>query len=377
MKKFHKIILVFILIIFTLFNSIIFFKSFAQNKKSNFLSLKQAQEEAIKNSSILKEDMRNLKSLEDDYSQIRRQEKKIKDYMKQNDWDVSLEDYKYKYGYKTKEIDMKIKCNKLKLKKDEEQIKLDVLLAYQDVLLKQKELEIEKENIKYQKILLDIKKFQSELGKISLNEFEKTENDYNNFILSLKSKQQELENSYVKLNILRGVSLKERPILSVDTINISSLDTVLNQEEAFKKALESRYDILSLKNDIEFLKMDIENISIKYTPNTYEYKKRERMLNNAKEKYEDKKNEIKKEIESIYSELLISKLRNDNIKSSLETIKEDLKKKNILYKYGRISKIELDNLKIEILKKKLEYISNVFEYDRLLNKYIFSYTFGS
>jgi outer membrane protein TolC len=352
------------------------FESFAQEKELEFLSLEQAQKEAIENSSVLKEDMRNLKSLEDDYSQIRRQEKRVKNYMDKDDYDASLEDYKYKSGDKTKEVDMRIKSSKIKLKKDEEQIKLDVLLAYQNVLLKQKELEIEKENIEYQKNLLDIKKVKNRLGKISLNEFEKAENDYNNLVLNLNTTKQELENSYIKLNLLRGVYLEERPILSEDTINTFSLDIVLNQEEAFKKALESRHDILSLKDNIEFSKMDIENISIKYPSNTYKYKEKERALNDAKEKYEDKKNEIKKEIESAYSELLLSKLKNDNIKASLDMMKKDLEKKNIFYNYGRISKIELENSKIEILKKELEYISNTFEYERLLKKYILSYTFG-
>ncbi|SHJ77644.1 TolC family protein [Tepidibacter formicigenes] len=376
MKKIHRIILFLILLVFTLFSSIMSFESFAQEKELEFLSLEQAQKEAIENSSVLKEDMRNLKSLEDDYSQIRRQEKRVKNYMDKDDYDASLEDYKYKSGDKTKEVDMRIKSSKIKLKKDEEQIKLDVLLAYQNVLLKQKELEIEKENIEYQKNLLDIKKVKNRLGKISLNEFEKAENDYNNLVLNLNTTKQELENSYIKLNLLRGVYLEERPILSEDTINTFSLDIVLNQEEAFKKALESRHDILSLKDNIEFSKMDIENISIKYPSNTYKYKEKERALNDAKEKYEDKKNEIKKEIESAYSELLLSKLKNDNIKASLDMMKKDLEKKNIFYNYGRISKIELENSKIEILKKELEYISNTFEYERLLKKYILSYTFG-
>ncbi len=380
MQNNHKlpiIIFTILTMILTFLNAFAYFSSFAEEKKeeknSTFLSLEKAQEEAIKNAVLLKGGLRNIEAFNDEHSQAYSEERAAK--KNKDDYGGTLEYFQYESGYKTKEVDIKINNTKLKMKKDEEKIKLEVLSAYQDILLNEKEIEIEKEEVAYEKKLLEIAKIKSERGNISLYEFEKTKNDYETRILSLDSKNQELENAYKRLNFLRGASLDDRPKLSMTSLS-SLEDKLIDTKAALQIANENRYDLLSSKSELTLSEMDLKNTSIVYPENTYRYKEKERIVSDAKEKYEETKDSLEEEIETAYADLLISKLKNDDIKLALEIMKKGVEEKELLLKYGRISEMELEKAKKDFSAKELEYMRNTFEYQKLLKEYILTYTLG-
>lgn len=370
----RRFILAFILIILTFLSAFMSYSSFAQEKDSNILSLKQAEDEAIKNSVILKESLRNIDSLSDEYEQAYDEERRIK---KDDDSYISgtLEYFQYKSGYNSKKADIKINETKLKMKADEENIKLNVLNSYQDILLKQKEIEVSKENLEIEKKLLEGAKLKYSLGKISSYELEKVNNNYQTINLELNTQEQEVEDLYKKLNLLRGTSLEERPKLLMDVVS-NYADELINPKDALEIAMKNRYDIVSLKNDLELADMDLKTTGNVYTDNTYKYKEKERIFNDSKEKYEEIKSSIKEEIENNYSSILTCKIKNDNITLSIDKIKKDIQQKESLFKYGRISEIEVRNAKKDLLYKEFEYMKNLFEYQKLSKTYILSYEFG-
>lgn len=372
MIKSRRFILALILILLTFLSAFMSYSSFAEEKKPDFLSLKQAEDEAIKNSSVLKENLRNIESFSDEYEKAYREERKSK---KDKDSSGTLDYIQSESGYNSKKADIKINEMKLKIKKDEEKIKLDVLSIYQDILLKQKEIEISKENIEIEKKLLDASKIKYDLGKISLYDLEKSKDNYNALNINLKTNNQELEDLYKKLNLLRGVSLDERPVLSINTMENYN-DKIITPKDALELALKNRYDMLVLKNEYTLAELDLKDISIIYPENTYMYKEKQRIFNNCKEKYEEIQNSIKEEIEDDYSSILTGNLKNEDIILSLNKIKKEIDQKSVLFKYGRISEIELKNSKKDLMSREFEYMKNLFEYQKNLKIYIMSYELG-
>lgn len=372
MIKSRRIILAFILILLTFLSAFMSYSSFAEEKTSNFLSLKQAEDEAIKNSTLIKESLRDIENFSDEYKKAYREERKVK---KDKDSSGTLDYIQYESGYNSKKADIKINEIKLKIKKDEEKIKLDVLSLYQDILLKQKEIEIAKENIEIDKKLLDASKIKHSLGKISSYELEKSKDSYDALNIDLDTKNQELEDLYKKLNLLRGVSLDDRAVLSINTME-KYTDEIISPNDALEAALKNRYDVSVLKNEYTLAELDLKNTSVIYPENTYMYNEKERILNNSKEKYEEIQDRIKEEIENSYSSILTCNLKSEDIKLSLNKIKKDIDQKSTLFKYGRISEMELKNSKRDLLSKEFEYMQNLFEYQKNLKTYIISYEFG-
>lgn len=376
MKKNRRIVLFIMLVVFTLFNSIIQFKSFANDLKNNILTLEKAQSEAILNSNILKEDNRSLDTLYDERSKTKKTEKQIKSRKLNSEWDSTLEDYKYESGDKMKEVDIKVKGNELKLKEDKKEIKRKVLNSFQDILIKQKELEIGKMNIEYHYKKLEIAKLKNKLGKISNIDLESSQNKYDELVTSLSPKEIELKNLYSSLNQLMGHEINERYTVSLDNINKDIyIQNIKKPADIMDIVFKNRYDYISLKNSYEIQNLNLNNIKIKYPPNTYMYKEQERTLNNYKESYKEKEISIKNELENEYSQLILVKEELNNNEQILKNSKTILENKYYFFEYGRISKIEIENAKIDMMNKDLDYMNNKFKFQRSLDKYISNYDY--
>ncbi|WFD11965.1 TolC family protein [Tepidibacter hydrothermalis] len=373
MKKNRRIVLFIMLVVFTLFNSIIQFKSFANDLENNILTLEKAQSEAILNSNILKEDNRSLDALHDERSKTRRQEKQIKN--SKSDYST-LEDYKYESGDKMKEVDIKIKGSELKLKEDEDQIKRKVLNSFQDILIKQKELEIAKINIEYEYKKLEISKLKNKLGKISNIDLESSQNKYDELVTSLSTKEIELKNLYSSLNQLMGHEINERYTVVLDNMHEDmDIKNIKKPADIMEVVLKNRYDYVSLKNNYEIQNLNLNNIKIKYPPNTYMYKEQERTLNNYEESYKEKEISIKNELENEYSQLILSREKLNDNEQILKNSKTILENKYNFFEYGRLSKMDIENAKIDMMNKELDYMNNKFEFQRNLDKYISNYDY--
>lgn len=373
MKKNRRIVLFIMLVVFTLFNSIIQFKSFADDLENNILTLEKAQSEAVLNSSILKEDNRSLDALHDERSKTKRTEKRVKD---SKSGSSTLEDYKYESGDKMKEVDINIKGSELKLKEDKKEIKRKVLNSFQDILIKEKELEISKITIEHEYKKLEIAKLKNKLGKISNIDLESSQNQYDEFVTSLSTKQIELKNLYSNLNQLMGHEINERYTVSLDNTNKDfDINKIEKPENIMDTVLKNRYDYASLKNSYEIQNLNLNNIKIKYPPNTYMYKEQERTLNNYKESYTEKEISIKNELENEYSQLILSKEKLNDNEQILKNSKTILENKYNFLKYGRLSKMDIENAKIDMMNKELDYMNNKFQFERSLNKYISNYDY--
>ncbi|MEJ8553316.1 TolC family protein [Tepidibacter sp. Z1-5] len=376
MKKNRRIVLFIMIVVFTLFNSIIKFKAFANDMQNNILTLEKAQSEAILNSNILKEDNRSLETLHDERWKTKRQEKQVKNRKSSSEWDATLEDYKYESGDKSKEVDMKIESNEIKLKEDEKEIKRKVLTSFQDILIKQKELDIAKKNMEHESKKLEILKLKNKLGKISDIDLESSQNKYDEFVTSLSTKKIELENLYNSLNQLMAHEMNERYVVVLDDIDKDfDIENIQRPENIMDMVLKNRYDYINLKNSYEIQNLNLNNIKIKYTPNTYIYQEEERTLNNYKESYKEKEISIKNELENEYSQLILSKEKLNDNEQILKNSKTILENKYNLFEYGRLSKMDIENAKIDMMNKELDYMNNKFEFQRNLDKYISNYDY--
>ncbi|MCT4509849.1 MAG: TolC family protein [Tepidibacter sp.] len=374
MKKNRYIFLFVMIALFTLFNSILTFKSFASDLNVNTLTLEKAQSEAVLNSNILKEDKRSLDALYDDRSKTRRQEKRIKN--SKSGGGLSLEEYKYESGDKMKEVDIKIKGNELKLKEDTKEIKRKVLKSFQDILIKQKELEISKMNMEHESKKLEISKLKNKLGKISDIDLENSHNKYDEIFTTLSTKKIELENLYNSLNQLMGHNMDERYTVVLDDINKDiDIKNIKKPVDIMDMVLKNRYDYVSLKNSYEIQNLNLNNIKIKYPSNTYMYKEEERTLNNYEESYKEKEISIKNELENEYSQLILAKEKLNDNEQILKNSKTILQNKYNFFKYGRLSKMDIEDAKVDMMNKELDYMSNKFEFQRNLDEYTSNYDY--
>ncbi|CAH2213600.1 TolC family protein [Tepidibacter aestuarii] len=371
MKKNRYIFLFVMIALFTLFNSIITFKSFTDDKENNILTLEKAQTKAVLNSNILSEGKRSLESLYDERSKTKRQEKQTK-----NLGSFTLEDYKYKSGDAMKIVDIKIKGSEIKLKEEEKEIKRKVLTLFQDILIKQKELDIAKMNMEYEYNQLEISKLKNTLGKISNINLESSQNKYDEIVTSLSTKEIELENLYNSLNQLMGHEINKRYVVVLADMYIDfNIDNIKKPENIIDVVLENRSDYVDLKNSYEIQNLNLNNIKIKYTPNTYIYQEEERTLKNYKESYQEKEISIKNELEDEYSQLALSKKKLNNNEQVLKNAKINLQNKYNFFECGRLSKMDMENAKIDTMNKELSYMSNKFEFQRNLYKYISNYDY--
>ena len=260
MKKIKHVIMLLVLILS--FNT----NSFAEDKP-NTLTLEQAQNEAIKNSSVIKEDLRAIDDNNDKYEQWYREERQM---LKNKEYGGSIETFNMEAGYNVKKNDNMVAVGKLKLKRDEETTKITLRDAYNEVIIRQKQLELNTIDLDNQKRNLDVATIKAKYGKISTKDYNDLKNKYKLSQISLDDAKKSIEDAYKSLNKLRGAKSEDRPKLVLDK-QIVPLEKIINPKDAYENALKNKIDIMSLKTEVELSAIDLKSTSYIYPEITYKY----------------------------------------------------------------------------------------------------------
>ncbi len=258
------------------------------------LSLEEAIEEGIKNSTQLKISDLEIKVKETEFREARGQERKYEDA------GISLgtvEGFQLEANMLSKSAKFALEEEKLKKEYLKEDIKYNVMLAYYGALQAMDYVNITKsslENIQRNKDIID-KKF--ELGLVSKSDVLMTDIALNEANINMEKANEDMQKALRGLNMVLNYPLDTELEL---TSGFEQKAFTTNLNEDIKNAYETRFDMIQIQNKYELVKLDFETNAYKYTPNTYKYRYKNSNLLKVENLLKDSKQNVEFDIRNKY-----------------------------------------------------------------------------
>jgi outer membrane protein TolC len=318
----------------TLLTSILTYADNSGEENIKKLSLDQAIDEAIKNSTELKTIDLDIEIKEIELDQAKHSEKKYKDsevVMINPMEDSSVQKFQIDKNMYSKKAKYALEEEKIKKNYKIEDLKYKVTASYYATLQARDYLNVANDNLKNVKRNRDEVKKKFDLGVASKSDLLMADISLNEANVNLEKAKTDLENAYRRLNMVLNYPLDTKLEL---TSNFKEEEFKADLNKDLGKAYEQRFDMIQMNHNYEIVKLDFETNSIKYPENTYVYKTKQRNVAKIESVLADYKKVVEFDIRSKYDAVINAKKQIELAKANVEKAKEGLRLRELSYNAG-------------------------------------------
>lgn len=329
------------------------------------LSLEQAIEEGLKNSTLIKIADLNIKVKEVEISEAKSQERS---YRRSNYSLGTVEGFQLDAQLFSKAAEFALEEELIKKEYDIEDMKHKITSAYYGVLQTEDLVSISEsslENIERNKDIVDSK---FDLGLASRSDVLMAEIALNEAKTNLEKAKEDKQKAYRGFNMLLNYPLNLKVQL---TSNFKQEDFVSNLEEDIENSYKNRFEMIKVENDYELAKIGFETSAKKYTPNTYVYRKQESTLAMAESLLKDSKQNAEFDIRNKYDAIKSAKIQIELSKANVDKAKEGLRLVEKTYDVGmatiqdvKESIVQLYNAELALSNAISNYNLSILEYNQ-------------
>lgn len=341
----------------------------------NVFTLEQAIEHALEHNKELKGIVGDIKKANIALKNARDAKRmlgKTKDFPMVRDYDITE---RAMNGYFVMQAEQVVELLGRQKEQTAEKLKYDIEKLFYDIQLTKKRAKCTEEGIQRLEKQLEVEKLKIELG-MSMD-----------FVLNMVNIQKlTLENQLNTLNYaLDGYYALLRSKLDIapsESINIAEQPleyteyTHKDSSEAYKLALEKRFDAFALKQRTDLLEFDFDLVSKYYTRGFKTYDNVKIDLAKAKNDYDAFQKGIEDSLKLLREDIEIKQLDYKNKKSALETGEFNFRIAWLKYNLGVISKLELQDERLKLMNLVTDEMSALQNYILAVKLYEISYGCG-
>lgn len=252
-----------------------------------------------------------------------------------------------------------------------ETLKNNVTKAYYSVLNAQNAYQAALDNLEHTNRSFEIIKSKNQLGVASKSDLIFGEISLKDAQLKVQKSKDIVDSAKMAFNKLLNYPLTHSVTLTSSFIE-NKKDYKL--EDDVKKALDTRRDIIELRDDLDVSKKDLKANSYMYTPNTYVYQEKELNINKMEQGFSDLKLQIEFEVRNQSNVIKTSLKEIESQKYQLEKTKEALRLVELSYEAGLKTVQDVREARNQNYVAQIglyDAISNynlaLLEYDRIVN----------
>lgn len=177
----------------------------------------------------------------------------------------------------------------------------------------------------------------------------------------LKAKSQE-EKAYINLKKLLGLP-QDMTIELTDSFDYEPVDFDVTLEELIKDAQKNRIDIMSTEGAYELAKLDFDLNSKVYPSNTFIYKEKEHVMEEARMKFEDTKAAVEAEVRQIWLDFEEAKINIPVLDKALEMAEESLRLAKLSYEAGLVRSVDVAAAEEALKQVQLQRSEAIYNYN--------------
>ncbi|MCT4507686.1 MAG: TolC family protein [Tepidibacter sp.] len=363
-----KLVLSVLIVCMTLITSIITYADTSQVNKTKKLSLEQAINEAIKNSTELKVSDLEIEIKEIEFDKAKRSEKKHENS------DVSLgtvQSFQLDSNMYSKSAQNALDEEKIKKDYKIEDLKYKTTQAYYGALQAKDYYDVTNNNLTNTQKSRDNVKKKHDLGVASKSDLYMADIALNEAKSNLEKAKTDLQSAYRALNMILNYNLDTKIEL---TSKFDEKNFKVDLEKDILTAYEKRFDMIQMNNQYEIVKLDFESNSIKYPSNTYVYKTKERNVAKVENLMLNSKQMVEFDIKLKYDKVNNSKRQIELAKSQVDKANEVFRLKKLSYDAGMSTLLEVQeaanqsySANIALSKAISDYNLSIIDYDKAVN----------
>lgn len=267
-------------------------------------------------------------------------------------------------------IELPYQIAKWNLETKKNQVKYNVEKVYYDLILKEKEIEISKENLNLSKKQYKQEKLKYDLGTISkqkLFRFEmgvlEAQTDYDSLVTYKELQVMSFQNTL-------GLPFNQQIYLT-DTIKYKEYKKI-NLIDSIKQALENNIGIKTAQESYEISQLTLNAISDRYPDNIYRYMGQEADVAKTAKNLEAAKNRVEMGVRSAYLNLLTAEKQ---IKINVKTIEEAekaLAMAELSFDLGQSTSVEIIQANIKLMNAKKDLSQQICDFNMALLDFEYS-----
>ncbi|WP_099190112.1 TolC family protein [Tepidibacter mesophilus] len=363
-----KLVLSILLVCMTLVTSILTYADTPQTNDAKKLSLNEAIDEGIKNSTDLKVSDLDIEIKEIELDQARHNEKK---YEKSGFSLGTVEGFQLDSNMYSKSAQNALDEEKIKKDYKLEDLKYKITQAYYGALQAKDYYEVTNNNlINAQKSRDNVKK-KFDLGVASKSDLYMADISLDEAKANLETAKINTQSAYRGLNMILNYPLDTKIELTSE-FKEQKFSVDLNKDVL--TAYEKRFDMIQMNHNYEIVKLDFESNSVKYPSNTYVYKTKERNVAKIENLMLNSKQLVEFDLKSKYDNVNNNKKQIEIAKSNVDKANEVLRLKKLSYDAGMSTLLEVQeaatksySANIALSKSISDYNLSIIDYNKAVN----------
>jgi len=345
-----------------------------------FLNIEKFQDMALKNTRQSKIDELQIESKKNALEEAEKDAKFLSPSTTRN------QKYDNEIQKKVDPFKAKADLEYIKREKDinEENLKREVYETALDILIQEKEVELETEKLKILEEKLKMIKTRYDEGKITDNDLYNAEFAVSSKTIDLNKAQKNLEILKLELKRLLNVELDDSPIkvedqlvfepmmdidMDVDMVVLKNVDGVLNIDTIIEKSIEKSLEYYKANKDLEAQEMVMEITKDIYEENHPTYKDNVLALEIAQLNLENIKTSIQVQVRNKYNDLKTAE-ENVNLAIQWEEIqKKKLEAEELKFEKGMISREQLLNAKEVYIEANYDKFAAIYNHNIIKSEF--------
>ncbi len=352
-----KIMISIVFVFVTLITSILSYADNEQVEEIKKLSLEQAIQEGIKNSSQLKINDLDIQIKEIELDEARYDERK---YKNSENSAGTVQGIQLDENMFSKKREYALEEEKIKENYVKEDIKYNVTYAYYSTLQAMDYMNVENKNLENIQRNRDIVKKKFDLGLVSKSDLIMADISLDESKVNIEKSKQNLKKAYRSLNMILNFPLDTKIEL---TSNFKEEQFNIDLNKDLEKAYSERFDVIQLNHNYELVKLDFETNAMKYPENTYVYKYKQRNVLKIENILGNYTKNIELDIKNKYDVVINSKKQIELNKSNIERSKEGLRLKELSYDLGMCTVLEVQQATNQLYNAQLALSSAISSYN--------------
>jgi hypothetical protein len=345
-----------------------------------FLNIEKFQDMALKNTRQSKIDELQIESKKNALEEAEKDAKFLSPSTTRN------QKYDNEIQKKVDPFKAKADLEYIKREKDinEENLKREVYETALDILIQEKEVELETEKLKILEEKHKMAKTRYDEGKITDNDLYNAEFAVSSKTIDLNKAQKNLEILKLELKRLLNVELDDSPIkvedqlvfepmmdidMDVDMVVLKNVDGVLNIDTIIEKSIEKSLEYYKANKDLEAQEMVMEITKDIYEENHPTYKDNVLALEIAQLNLENIKTSIQVQVRNKYNDLKTAE-ENVNLAIQWEEIqKKKLEAEELKFEKGMISREQLLNAKEVYIEANYDKFAAIYNHNIIKSEF--------
>lgn len=259
--------------------------------------------------------------------------------------------------------DINLQISKKNRSVEEEKIAYEVFQKYTNVLSAQQNYELAELSLEYAKYQRLAAQMNYTVGKISRQNLESAILNYNNQESNLAQSRSSLEQSYLQLNELIGLSGSERPILADDftwePLEISDLDTEISRRISASPTLWNAEKSVELAE----LSLTLYTFSGEVTGNNYTSRNID--VKKAELSAAQTRDQLRQSLRNTYTSICDLEEQYNSLQQDLKLKESEYQGLQLKYKLGLIAKGDLLAKEVELAQQRKSINDVIYQHQLL------------